>query len=380
MFSKPLSLVLIYILTIFNFAILTLPFLLAIFPFMKIDGNHVTVLHYISFNPKLALFLLIFIISFLMVSYLLLDFLLGFSVISSLKGCTQYDKLKDYEYLHGIFTEVKKKFGEKSVKLYIKNNDEINAFAVGSLGRKAIVLTSGLIEHYAANIEDNQEFLIAIRSIMGHEMSHLINKDFLPGLLMITNQKVTNFVSEILTTIFKTVVRLTAFFGIHNEIIASIIFTIYNISNRILTFFNHYVVYNFYEFFRKFLSRATEYRCDRQSAKAFGGISMAFALSLLGKSGYITLFSTHPATQKRMKKVEIVEEKNAVIRPSIFNTTSNFCSIMLMPIICFCAAKISKADLFIEFYLYQHYPQIYHWLDNLFLMIRKIIMLPIIFH
>ena len=103
---------------------------------------------------------------------------------------------------------MKKKFGTKTVKFYISNSKEINAFAVGSFGRKAVVLTEGIINHYAENSENEEEFLLAIKSILGHEMSHLINKDFLPGILMITNQKVTNFASFILGIAFNVFVFL----------------------------------------------------------------------------------------------------------------------------------------------------------------------------
>jgi Zn-dependent protease with chaperone function len=80
---------------------------------------------------------------------------------------------------------------------------------------------------------------------------------------------------------------------------------------------------NIYQFLKNFFGRAVEYRCDRQSAKAFGGLNIAHALSLLGESGYFTLFSTHPATQKRIKKVQSVEEKNAIIVASCFIQFTN---------------------------------------------------------
>lgn len=374
MLSKPISLALVYILTIFNFLLLTLPFLLAIFPFMHIHGSNIVFAKYISFNPKLAMFLLIFIISFLMLSYLVLDFLFGISVRSSLKNCAEYDSTKDYQYLEGIFNEVKNKFGESSVKLYINHSKEINAFAVGSLGRKVIVVTDGLLEHYANNTNNDQEFLIGIRSILGHEMSHLINKDFLPGLLIITNQKVTNFVSGILMMLLKITMQIATYIRAQNRRTTSIILAIYNVSDWILTFFNRYVVYNLYKFLNNFLSRSIEYRADRQSAKAFGGINMAFALSMLGKSGYFTLFSTHPATQKRIKKVEVVEEKNAIIRASAISRLVNFTSLILLPLICFYTATLSRADLFIKFYLHKYYPETYYDLSNIFFSAKNLVM------
>lgn len=251
---------------------------------MHIDGNHVVVASYIRFNPKLAMLSMVFMISFLMLIYLFIDFIFGFSIRLSLKDCKPYNKAGSYDFLQEIFEEVKSKFSNPSAKLYIQNSDEINAFAVGGMGRRVIVLTSGLIEHYDSNTENDQQFLSALRSILGHEMSHLINKDFLPGLLIIINQRVTNFISSILMMLFRIIIQLATYLRIQNKIIAVMMLTIYNICDWILNFFNRYIINGIYNFLRNFLSRAVEYRCDRQSAKAFGGINMAFALSLLGKS------------------------------------------------------------------------------------------------
>ena len=359
MLSKPLSLFLVYILIIVNFLLLALPFLAAIFPFMHIVGNQIVFAGFAAFNPKIAVYLLIFLVSFFMLFYLFLDFLFGFSVSAALKGCKRYDKLKGYEFLHDTFEQVRSKFSPHNVNLYIKNSDEINAFAVSSIRQRAVVLTSGLIDHYINSTENQQQFLVAIRSILGHEMSHLINKDFLPGLLIMINQRATNFVANILLFAFNLVSKLTRRSQVGMGITTGIIFTIYNISSWVLNCFNRLVINNIYEFLKNFFGRAAEYRCDRQSAKAFGGINMAFALSFLGKSGYLTLFSTHPATERRMRKVEVVEEKNAVIMASFWSQISNFAGMMILPVICLYTAHLSKADVMIKFYFYQHYPDIY---------------------
>ncbi len=327
---------------------------------MKIQGNEIVLFSYLSFNPKIALFSLIFIISFLMICYLLLDYIFGFSVSSALKGCKRFEKLEKYDFLQSVYDDVKEKFGCPDLKLYIKKTDEINAFAIAGMRKKSIVLTTGLINHYLINIPDNEKFLRAIRSIMGHEMSHLINKDFLPGLLMIVNQKVTNFATAVILILFKICLQIFAKLNMQSTYIARIMAWIYNVSSWILHLFSRVVIYNLYNFLKKFFSRQIEYRSDRQSAKAFGGMDMAFSLSLLGKSGYLTLFSTHPSTSRRIRKVEVVEEKNAVIRPSFLSSLSNFISIMILPLICYYAARISNIDLMIKYYIFHYYPDFYY--------------------
>ncbi|MFT6106721.1 MAG: Zn-dependent protease with chaperone function [Rickettsiales bacterium] len=358
MLSKPLSLFLVYILIICNFALLLLPFLLAILPFSQINGDEISLFRYISFSPKIALFFLIFIISFLMIIYLIIDFIFGFSVRFSLKGCKNYRK--EYGFLKGIFSDVKYMFDQPNLKLYIKNDDEVNAFAIAGMRRKAVVLTSGLINHYMSNIEDNEECLIAIRSILGHEASHLINKDYLPGMLMIINQKATNIASFVLTFVFQIFIRIFSFLKMEFFFIAIIMRFISNMTTRIVNLFNRLILMNLYQFLKNIFGRAVEYRCDRQSAKAFGGVNMAHSLSLLGKSGYFTLFSTHPATQKRIKKVQTVEEKNAIIGASFSSQFTNYVSILILPFVCATAAHLSKVDLAVKYFVFNNYPDFYY--------------------
>ena len=121
MFAKPFSLVLVYVVTIFNVVVLASPVLASLIPFIQLKHNSIIIENELYLKVKLVFFILCFLVSFLMLLYLLLDFLFGFSVRASLKGCVRYEKIKDYDFLTDLFGQVKNKFGEKSVKLYIKN-------------------------------------------------------------------------------------------------------------------------------------------------------------------------------------------------------------------------------------------------------------------
>jgi Zn-dependent protease with chaperone function len=354
MFSKPISLVLVYVVTIFNLVVLLCPLLAAIAPFVNFENSVLTINSGLYQKLKFCFCFLLFLVSFLMLFYLLLDFVFGFSVAASLKKCVPYQKVKDYDFLTELFKQSKSKFGEKNVQLYIKNSDEINAFAVGSMGRKIVVLTRGLINKYLNECEDSKKFLYALRSIIGHEMSHLVNKDFLPTFLIITNQKITNFVSGILNIIFNFFANIVAFSPHGGRFAARSMSNIYTLLNFVITAFNRLIVYNIYEFLRRFLSRSIEYRCDRQSAKAFGGKNMSFALSMLGEGGYFTLFSTHPRTRLRMKKVENIKISEAIIKPNFFDSLSNYFSLMFLVVICLYFAKQAHVDLMARAYLKNH--------------------------
>lgn len=355
MFAKPLNLILVYIVTVFNVIILASPVLAVAVPFMDFSDNSLTIDYNLYYKIKTAFIFLAFAVSFLMLAYFFLDFLFGFSVRSSLKNCTRHEKLKDYDFLSDVFDQVKNKFDEKYVRLYVKNSDEINAFAVSSLGGKAIVLTRGLINHYLIECSDPKKFLYALRSIIAHEMSHLVNKDFLPTFLIIANQKVTNFISNILRLAFNFIAEVLRVLPYGGNAMYNAMHNVHTILNVVINSFNRFVVFNFYEFLRRFVSRSIEYRCDRQAAKAFGGQNMSFALSMLGESGYFTLFSTHPRTIKRMEKVREIELSDSVIRPSFIDSLSNYLAFMFLMVICLYFAKQAHVDLMLREYIRDHH-------------------------
>jgi Zn-dependent protease with chaperone function len=354
MFSKPLSLVLVYVVTIFNVVVLASPVIAAATPFIHFTSHTISMDYDTYEKLRFTFFVLAFVVSFSMLIYLFFDFLFGFSVRSVLKGCVRYEKIKDYDFLTDLFDQVKNKFGERSVKLYIKNSDEVNAFAISSLGGKSIVLTRGLINHYLVECPDPKMFLYALRSVVGHEMSHLINKDFLPTFLIITNQKITNLVSSGLYILFNIGIRIVSMLPYGGKSSSRMMSDTYSVLNFVITAFNRFVVYNIYELLRRFISRSIEFRCDRQSAKAFGGQNMALALSMLGESGYFTLFSTHPKTKSRIKKVENVKMSDSVVRSGFFDSLANYFSLMFLVVTCLYFAKQAHVDLYLREYIRNH--------------------------
>lgn len=160
MFAKPFNLILVYIVTTFNIVILSSPLIVFLIPFANHMGSGIEIPDNVLAKFNMALFLIIFLVSFFMLIYIFLDFLFGFAMRSSIKGCQRFEKNKDYDFLSKIFDEVKDKFGQHNVKLYIKNSQEINAFAVSSFWGKSIVLTDGIINHYLNNSQNPKEFCI----------------------------------------------------------------------------------------------------------------------------------------------------------------------------------------------------------------------------
>jgi len=306
MLSKPLNFILVYILSVFNFVIILSPLTFLVVPLFLIENGH---LHR---NIISILFLSAFVISTLMLILLFLDFLFGFSIRPFLQNCKKYQKDTKYKMFYEIFEEIKYKFGKNNVNLLIKKSTEVNAFAVGGLGRNNIVLTEGLLLHYLASTNNKSEFLDCIEGIIGHEMSHLINKDYLPGLLLTINEQATHAISRLIFLIFNIFIKLFSIIPIIGFLLSSIFTTLYKIFDFFIHFFYKYIILNIYKFLLLQISRDIEYRCDKQSAKSCGGDVMAFALSFLGESGYSTIFSTHPKTVKRIKKVQNIKLRNRI--------------------------------------------------------------------
>ena len=331
MFSKPFNLILVYILSVINLLILFLPFILSASPLFLLSGKH--------FTQGLldAVYLSFFLISSLMIFYLVMDTVFGFTIWSLTKGSKPAQKyVKKYPYIQKIidnFHEVEQKFGHKNIKLLISNSKQINAFAIGSMRSRIVVITLGLMAEIRENCQSEEEFQTAIKCIIAHEISHLANKDFLPALLLFANEKATNFVSRLLTFFFNLLIRIVYSIPILGTILYSLIIMCHKITRFFINFFHRYILLKVFNFLKLHVSRQTEYRCDYQGAQACGGLNMAFALSFLGEGGYVTIFSSHPRTSNRIKHVQEVSQLPGKVKVSIINKLSNFISITILFII-----------------------------------------------
>jgi Zn-dependent protease with chaperone function len=241
-----------------------------------------------------------------------LDFLFAFTVREHTKMCKSYKKFKDLAFLDNIFNRVKQKFNFYNVSLSIKTSTKVNAYAVGSLRKNIIVLTTGILNDYADKCENREQFLTSIEGIIAHEMSHIINKDYFPTLLLIINERALSFVSRVIFIIFNIVIKVVFYFPFIGRHISTAISSFYSAINYVINFFYDKIIVNIYTFFQLQISKQVEYRADRQAAQEIGGEEMAFTLSLLGKSGFFNIFSSHPKTQNRVnraKKIQIIKGK-----------------------------------------------------------------------
>jgi Zn-dependent protease with chaperone function len=348
MLTKPLIFLLTFLLSIVNFIILLVPVAIVGFPlfiflqtlFVKIGAN--------------MLFFLVSRISFLMLVYLALDFIFGLTVRRMNKGNIKFDDAKaimGHEDIVSSFYWLRKKFNMPNVELYISPTyDEVNAYAVGSLRRKSITITMGLIEKIKSNSQNTFQYIDAIKGVLGHEMSHLANGDYLPGLLASANDSANRKVSALIRFIFIIFANFFRIIPYIGKYIYRFIITIYNFINNTINFFYNYGFMPLYNFMKKWLGRSIEYRCDKESAKAFGGSRMVSALSMLGAGSYFSIFSTHPRTKSRIKYIENVKPVSGKVNTGIINDLANFISVVL--VIFICAYSTQKTDVP---GMYEHY-------------------------
>lgn len=344
MFAKIFSFILVYILSILNFIVVLSPLTFLIlgkyFLAASAQDRYIESLVFISISSTTALMLL----------FLFFDFCFSSSVRYYAKRSVLATKDDKYNDISEAFEKVKLKFNRQDIKLYINDSNEVNAYAVGSLRKNIIVITTALLNLYRSETENREQFLKYVEGIMGHEISHIINKDYFTALLLIINERANNFVSGIIQIIFTIFVRIICIIPVIGNYISIAIDSLYNFLDFIINFFYKFVILNIYKFIQLQISKSIEYRADSQGAEVVGGIEMSKALSLLGDSGYFSIFSSHPSTKSRMNNVADIDETSNTIRPVYGVNLTFLLSFFILIGTCFWSYKLAKVDALIRDY------------------------------
>lgn len=321
MLTKLLSFFIVYILTLVNFAFVLLPFSV-----LLIFNNKV-----INRNFTLIFYLFVFIASFLMLVLLIFNYLFDSTVKKYKKTCVNCLKEKEkFRKLLAVFDDEKDMFGAKNTCLLIQNTKTINAYAVGGLRENCIIITTGIMELCKKHSENEIEYYRLLSGIIGHELSHIINKDFFPSLLIIINEKVSRVMSFIIYIILNILSKLVSFIPYIGVTMATLFIKLYMLIKYFMNFFYKNVFIPFYRFIQLQINKNIEYRADEQGARYCGGDAMSKTLSLLGKNGFFTIFSAHPKTIYRMRRVKHIEQCNDYIKPVCFTKMSILFSFLIL--------------------------------------------------
>ncbi|MDB2414928.1 M48 family metalloprotease [Rickettsiales bacterium] len=348
MITKPLNIIFVLILSVINFSTLLLPLLVVFGPLFWVARDM-----FVDVGVDMFFFVA-FSISSLMVIYVALDLIFGFTVSRYNRQSIHISKAK---YIYGAqeieesFNWLQKKFNMSRVQLYIgKDFDSINAYAVGSFRKKTIIITMGLINHIYESSRCQEEYVEALKGIIGHEMSHLSHKDFLPGLIVAANDSAIKIVEKIFRWSFVTLANIFRLIPFIGNLISSALIAIYKVTSFMITAFYKNIFTPLYFFLQNWLSRSVEYRCDRESAYAFGGSKISSALSMLGPGAYFSIFSTHPKTKSRIKNVQMVTARAGFIKPGVFDFVSNVIAISTILFLCaFTGLSVDMPRLFNRF-------------------------------
>ena len=344
MFAKIFSFILVYILSILNFIVVLSPLTFLVlgkyFLATSAQDRYIESLIFLSISSTTALMLL----------FLFFDFCFSSSVRYYAKRSVLATKNDKYNDISEAFEKVKLKFNRQDIKLYINDSNEVNAYAIGSLRKNIIVITAALLNLYRSETENREQFLKYVEGIMGHEISHIINKDYFTALLLIINERANNFVSGIIQIIFTIFFRIICIIPVIGNYISIAIDSLYNFLDFIINFFYKFVILNIYKFIQLQISKSIEYRADSQGAEVIGGIEMSKALSLLGDSGYFSIFSSHPSTKSRMNNVADIDETSNTIRPVYGVNLTFLLSFFILIGTCFWSYKLAKVDALIRDY------------------------------
>lgn len=209
---------------------------------------------------------------------------------------------KDYPHLHKMVEEIAHKIGVPKPAIYIVPTETPNAFATGPSPKKAVVAcTDGILKL----LNDHE-----LKGVLAHELSHVKNRDMLVTTIAAT-----------LAAVLSTVARIALFTGMGNDRdrgvhpIAAIFMIIVTPIAALLI--------------QLAISRSREYLADQTGAKTlrdaqglasalhklehgckakplrFGNptTSSLFIVNPFTAHGLVSLFSTHPPTAERVKRL-----------------------------------------------------------------------------
>jgi heat shock protein HtpX len=208
---------------------------------------------------------------------------------------------KEYPHLHKMVEELAHKIGVPKPAVYIVPTETPNAFATGPSPKKAVVAcTEGILK-----LLDDHE----LKGVLAHELSHVKNRDMLVTTIAAT-----------LAAVLSTVSRMAMYSRMGND--RDRVNPIAAISLIIITPIVALLL-------QLAISRSREYLADETGAKTIkDGRSLASALSKLEHGckahpmrmgnpttsslfivnpftahGIVALFSTHPPTSERVKRL-----------------------------------------------------------------------------
>ena len=374
--ANPISVLIATIFTFVNFLVILLPFYLLIIFFILSAQDNQTFL--MSNNLFIYTTIFMFILTIL---YLFLDLFFGFTVNSVIKDCKDISTLEEFSIHKKLFEETLNEFDMDDVKFLLQESEVINAYAVLTLRKKYVVVTTAMLNHITNSFTNEEEKKLAIKGMIAHELSHLLNWDSLPNLILLSGQNIAYYLSTALNYVLNIIIIILAYIPV-TAILSLIVSIAFNLLQNGLNLVYNRILHPTYLLVERFLGRLNEYRSDYQSAEALSWKPMhlcLYSLLLLDGNTYHSNFSTHPNTISRVLYIYKVERTPINIKASFF---SKYFSILLLALISISIFyftykyfdRISEVSISVENYLIQSYDYsknflIYLYDSNLYIFI-----------
>ena len=244
------------------------------------------------------------------VAALLWDTVTGSTIHSLLGDATEITSSHDqYQEEHTVFTSTASRFGLKNVRLYVIENELVNAYAIQTPARRVVALTTGLLQEFArlwnANAADGDRaaYLKAVEGIMGHELSHLKHTDSLPDWLFTGAFNSAQLLSRISVTLVHSFSAAFVVVPLVGPLMAGLSNLVVTVAIRSINLVNQWLVMSPVQKIDAFLIRVVEKRCDRESGEKTDPWSIFLGLFGLGitenPQGWNPL-ADHPPTISRV--------------------------------------------------------------------------------
>lgn len=316
-FINPISSFFATILTFFNFLFISIPLYYSFLP----------IIAYVKEQPlsQVSNDIFIYIMLSMIVGtffYLVFDMIFGFTVKDITKNTFRIEFMEDYKDHQELFDEVLKQFELKNVSFLLQQSEDINAYAVASFSKKYVIITSGMLRHINKSFDDVEERRSALKGLIGHELSHLINWDFLPNLILMSGHNVSMYIGGILTFILQTIIQIISYIPLIGPLIALGLVFINRTLNFVLDIVYTFILHPLFLLQERYLGRLVEYRSDYQSAQALHWNDVYLTLySLLSLNGstFHSNFSTHPNTISRILKIHNSSIRREKVSVSFFS-------------------------------------------------------------
>ena len=138
--------------------------------------------------------------TFLPFLYGTLDIIYGFTIKSVGKEEISFDinKLPQMMWVSEIMWEVSDIF-DTDVSLYLEQSSKLRIYSMGSIKTKRVFISLGLITYISSKAHDEKERNRIIGALIAGEISHLLNYDYLPMMILKGSNKIAKFLCTLAT-------------------------------------------------------------------------------------------------------------------------------------------------------------------------------------